>query len=439
MKLKSIASAIAVLGMGLSCAAWSQIAADPATGITTVTPYVAANPADGVARQNLEVTTTPFTAPVANGTPVSSTRQDTVSIKNGVTSQTLNKFTTQNYTVTGSSTIGVAGGVSGLGVLNTTTKYTKGDTTTAFTGGETIAAGTVYFAGSKINGVVQLVSGKVGTAGAIASAGDSLIAATVSTTVPTKANVGTGIKGTDHDFATKVVDGNIGSVGLCTYCHTPHKASSTLLLWNKTMSLNQFKWDVPATTAGTKLTGFDGTNYSGPSAKCLACHDGSVAIGDIGWFAGAGRTGSAAVNMNAKDMYQVSDRFVMGPDGNLGKGAVYKTALGSTAAFGGSAVHPVAIPYPLNGAPNVYNGSTTGARLATNDFVSDPTANNIRLYADVGGGAIVGKVIPGQTGMECSSCHDVHNKAATDKYFLRGKMVGATQADGYICAQCHTK
>jgi hypothetical protein len=101
--------------------------------------------------------------------------------------------------------------------------------------------------------------------------------------------------------------------------------------------------------------------------------------------------------------------------------------------------HPVAIPYPLNGAPNVYNGSTSGARLATNDFVSDPTANNIRLYSDVGGGNIVGKVQAGKTGIECSSCHDPHNKAATDRFFLRGKLVGAQQSDGYICLQCHSK
>jgi hypothetical protein len=27
----------------------------------------------------------------------------------------------------------------------------------------------------------------------------------------------------------------------------------------------------------------------------------------------------------------------------------------------------------------------------------------------------------------------------TDRFFLRGKLVSSTQADGYICAQCHTK
>ena len=104
-----------------------------------------------------------------------------------------------------------------------------------------------------------------------------------------------------------------------------------------------------------------------------------------------------------------------------------------------SGTHPVAIPYPLNGAPNVYNGSTTGARLATNDFVSDPTANNMRLYSDVGGGQIVGKVQAGKTGIECSSCHDPHNRAAKDVLFLRGKLIGSSLSDGYLCMQCHVK
>jgi len=199
---------------------------------------------------------------------------------------------------------------------------------------------------------------------------------------------------------------------------------------------------VSATTAGTALPGFAGSSYSGPSAKCLACHDGTVAIGDVGWFAGGGKTGTASLNPNKMGTVtsdNASARFIMGYNGSLGAGDDKAAYVTEAAKAGGTAVHPVAIPYPLNGAPNVYNGSTTGARLATNDFVLDPTANNIRLYSDVGGGNIVGKVLPGQTGMECSSCHDVHNKAATDKYFLRGKLVGSSKADGYICAQCHAK
>lgn len=251
---------------------------------------------------------------------------------------------------------------------------------------------------------------------------------------PTAAQVtagfGTGILGTPHDFASGAGTTNpatgAAAVGLCTYCHTPHKASSTLLLWNHTLSNNAFAWDVAATTAGTALPGFSGNAYKGPSAKCLSCHDGSVAIGDIGWFSQTAQSGAPVntfkigTDTSTANAGNPTD-FQVGANGNL------------------SGTHPVAIPYPLNGAPNVYNGSTTGARLATNDFVADPTANNMRLYSDVGGGTIVGKVQAGVSGIECSTCHDPHNKASKGDYFLRGSLAGSAQSDGYICLQCHIK
>ena len=252
-------------------------------------------------------------------------------------------------------------------------------------------------------------------------------------TAQTAAGFGTGIVGTSHDFVTGTGSSGVANgAGLCTYCHTPHKAKSTLLLWNHTLSSNTFQWDVAATTSGTALPGFTGNAYNGPSAKCLSCHDGSVAIGDVGWFQEAAITPTANTGSNTDSGFKV---------GQTGKADGLAGSTTKQVGAGGnmSGNHPVAIPYPLNGSPNVYNGSTTGAQLATNDFVADPTANNIRLYSDVGGGAIVGKTTPGQTGIECSSCHDPHNKAAKDDFFLRGNLTGSSQSDGYLCLQCHVK
>ncbi len=244
---------------------------------------------------------------------------------------------------------------------------------------------------------------------------------------------GTGLAGTSHDFISgSGSSGVAAAAGLCTFCHTPHKAKSTLLLWNHTLSNATFQWDVAATTSGTALPGFTGNAYNGPSAKCLSCHDGSVAIGDVGWFAEA--SGSTATGGTPLSTFLVGGGSTQ--TGKAGSGATSKQ-VGAGGNMSGN--HPVAIPYPLNGAPNVYNGSTTGAQLATNDFVGDPTTNNIRLYSDVGGGAIVGKTTAGQTGIECSSCHDPHNKAAKDDFFLRGNLTGSSQTDGYLCLQCHVK
>lgn len=219
---------------------------------------------------------------------------------------------------------------------------------------------------------------------------------------------GDGIAGTDHDFSSKG-----GGVGLCTFCHTPHKALSTLLLWNHTLSTNTFKWDVPSTTAGTTYPTFKGDTYKGPTAKCLSCHDGSVAVGDIAWWL----EGKPAILDNTK--HGAGDNMNIGLGGNM------------------AGNHPVAMPYPYLQAKNKYNAVETGTGFTSNEWVSDPTANKIRLFNDDGAGNITAGVVAAKTGMECSSCHDPHNKASVDDLFLLGTLKGTTTA--YICLKCHIK
>jgi Doubled CXXCH motif (Paired_CXXCH_1) len=230
------------------------------------------------------------------------------------------------------------------------------------------------------------------------------------------ATPGSGISGSAHDFTGGgALPAPSTAVGLCTYCHTPHKALSTLLLWNHTLSTNTFTWDVPATTAGTKFPSFKGDSYKGATAKCLSCHDGSVAIGDIAWF------------QEAKPPILDSTKH------NVGE---FNIGLGGNMAGN----HPVAMPFPFNNTKSTYNTSTTGNAIIVTEWQSDPTAiSNIRLFNDDGTGSITAGPVIAKTGIECSSCHDPHNKAAVEDLFLRGKLTGNTQASGYICLQCHIK
>lgn len=236
------------------------------------------------------------------------------------------------------------------------------------------------------------------------------------------AAVGAGISGTDHDFTSGGGGSHptpfAGDVGLCTYCHTPHKANSTELLWNHTLSLNAtFSWDAKQTTNGTPYATIKNT-WNGPTAKCLSCHDGSVAIGDVYWF---------------KEQAQVLDPFKLGSDGDTSH------VVGAGGAMKGN--HPVAMPYPYAGAANTYNGQTTSsAALPGYGFVAGEwqatPLTPIRLFNDDGSGTITAGPQNGKTGIECSSCHDPHNKASVDVYLLRGKLTGTT---GYICLNCHIK
>lgn len=235
---------------------------------------------------------------------------------------------------------------------------------------------------------------------------------------------GAGLAGTPHDFTTANPTGNppVGAnsvaVGVCTFCHTPHKAISTQLLWNHTLSTNTtFSWtDATNTMAGTPFATF-GPTYKGPTAKCLSCHDGSVAIGDIAWFAESSRTGVDSINA---------------------------TTIGGTdthsVGFGGSmnGNHPVAMPYPYLQDQNTYNGKQTGAKYARDEWVAEPSAP-IRLFNDAGGGDISAGPVATKTGIECSTCHDPHNKASVEDMFLRGKLTGNSKGDGYLCLQCHIK
>jgi doubled CXXCH motif protein len=230
------------------------------------------------------------------------------------------------------------------------------------------------------------------------------------------ATPGSGISGSAHDFTGGgVLSAPSTAVGLCTYCHTPHKALSTGLLWNHKLSTNTFNWDIPKTTAGTDFPSFKGDSYKGPTAKCLSCHDGSVAIGDIAWF------------QEAKPSVLDSTKH---DSGEFNIASVTGSMAGN---------HPVAMPFPFNATKSTYNTVTTGPMITLDEWQTDPTANNIRLFNDDGAGNITAGPVSAKTGIECSSCHDPHNKAAVEDLFLRGKLTGNTKASGYICLQCHTK
>jgi len=244
----------------------------------------------------------------------------------------------------------------------------------------------------------------------------AILFALASATAWAAPGAGGGLQGTPHDFSASG-----GGVGLCTFCHTPHRAISTALLWNHTLSAASYSWDETATTAGTTYPNFTDLAYKGPTAKCLSCHDGSVAIGDIAWW-NEGAPGAPLDNMK----HEWPDAFNVGArDGVLG-------------SMKGN--HPVAMPIPFNNAANTYNGATTGAGATLTEWVANPTTVNIRLFNDDGSGNITAGPVVGKTGIECSSCHDPHNKASEDDLFLRGTLAGSTGgAGGYICLKCHNK
>lgn len=164
----------------------------------------------------------------------------------------------------------------------------------------------------------------------------------------------------------------MGTTGgeICIACHTPHNADTTVA--------DAPLWNHKLTTANYTL--YDSPTFSakpsvsqpgGVSKLCLSCHDGTVAIDSF-----AGLTGNTMIAGAA----------------NLG------TDLKKS--------HPISFTY--------------NAALATLDGeLADPAT----LPAGwVNGGKF-----------ECSSCHDVHNKAGGTG------MLHMSNANSALCLKCHIK
>jgi len=286
---------------------------------------------------------------------------------------------------------------------------------------------------------------------------------TVGTAMASKG--GAGMIGGRHDYATRaqylgtVTDSGRAGVkntaGMCSYCHTPHSAISTALLWNKKAGKTSYTWDITATSNGTAMS----TLTTGPSMKCLACHDGSVAIGDVKLYrSGLNVTANTFVVGQSKAAYTSSTNTF------TGEGAKAQFVIGSGGTLSGT--HPVGVAYPFGQAINTYNGTTTGVNVPVLEFAANPhqvststrgggkTASDkypdanglgnqdsyIKLYSNQAG-AIVAGTAAGKTGMECSTCHDPHNKQTADDWMLRGTASGSgdSTSKGYICIQCHLK
>ena len=226
--------------------------------------------------------------------------------------------------------------------------------------------------------------------------------------------IGSGLEGSDHDFTGESTQ----NVGLCTFCHTPHRAQQTKLLWNHTLSSLTYSWeDTTVTTGGTPLPEFD-ESWQGVSKNCLSCHDGTVAIGDVAWFNGGSQQLSSERHDSPSDEKLIT--FYDPGSGNL------------------RGNHPVAHPFPYKSQASTYNGVTTGIAAVASGWQTDPQSSGIRLFNDDGSGNVSAGAVAGQTGIECSSCHDPHNGSTVlGEYFLRGTLTGS--GGDYICLKCHDK
>ncbi|MDQ1339413.1 MAG: hypothetical protein QG567_565 [Campylobacterota bacterium] len=193
---------------------------------------------------------------------------------------------------------------------------------------------------------------------------------------------------------------------LCSYCHTPHGASSSFAgapLWNKgTMTTTGFTMYGAAGVdlAGSTIAGTNTDQYvNSQSLACLSCHDGVSGINSI-------------VNAPGSGGYVAAGAYV---DFGATAAGTAKTMPAGITQIGKdlSNDHPVSITYTVGAA------SLVATTTALTGWVGASTV------ADLLRGAASNKV-------ECGSCHDPHT--SDNATFLRKANTGSA-----LCLGCHNK
>ncbi|MFC1602522.1 cytochrome c3 family protein [Pseudomonadota bacterium] len=177
---------------------------------------------------------------------------------------------------------------------------------------------------------------------------------------------------------------------MCLMCHAPHSADPAGPLWNHKLSGATY-----TPYSSTTLNAAPG-QPTGASKLCLACHDGTIAVG-------------ALLNMpGAIQGYSYGTPFydgtILGLEGTITGAANLGVDLRDD--------HPISF---------VYDVALAGYSLELND----PAGLTDKVRLD------------GNDEMQCTSCHDPH----TDEFpkFLR---MGFTDGSGFgspLCIECHNK
>ena len=208
-----------------------------------------------------------------------------------------------------------------------------------------------------------------------------------------------------------------GTDQICIFCHTPHNARAQLLLWNQANSGNATSgWSAPnnVTTANTTLP----ADLNAVSKRCLGCHDGSVAIGNLN-NAGGGVAGQVTLTDPRTPSHITANVLNASAGGNL-------------VGFGGNMVnnHPASVPYPgqpgsgYTTLPTTYHATTAAGCTggATNCVNGGAAGLAMKLFTNAGALTV-----------ECATCHDVHNDQNLT-FLLR-----TTNTNSALCLGCHVK
>jgi predicted CXXCH cytochrome family protein len=238
---------------------------------------------------------------------------------------------------------------------------------------------------------------------------------------------GTGINGTVHDLG--VAQNGMNYIAqpadphqrVCIFCHAPHNtfklsplnggpgagvgggpqapdAFDYLPLWNHELTGNAAAFTMYQNGPGAPQTGdkasqafLNGMVPGSTSLLCLSCHDGSVAVNSYG-------NASQPTTSQSGGGGTIGAQYVIGKDNYLGNH------------------HPIGFNYDAVVADDLEIRSADVAQLGGAGFVRD------HLFG------------PGNTIVECGTCHSVHNTGNTGEMLL-----WRSDTSSRLCLTCHIK
>lgn len=211
---------------------------------------------------------------------------------------------------------------------------------------------------------------------------------------------------------------------VCVYCHTPHNASQSALLWNRGALPGQTFKLYSSANFSKNMYGGASLPANSPSLLCLSCHDGKSAINfmhssslGVDKYDNVG-FGAVATAINAP--YDDGGFFgqYLSP-ANLGgqDGSAANAAMGTDLTND----HPIGFSY-----------SAAATALGSTTLNADPTTKT-----DIAGRTI--RLFGATQRMECSTCHDPHvNYNASGDTTLRPFLVMSNSGSA-LCLACHNK
>lgn len=224
------------------------------------------------------------------------------------------------------------------------------------------------------------------------------------------------ITGSKHDLSSTNPTAGItvkdsAQTQICIFCHTPHNASSSNLLWNRTETNITATYNMYSSSTMSTIVGAAAALDNGSTSYlCLTCHDGTI----------------ADMNTNTKNFGSLTPALAdTGTVGSTDWPSLYQ--IGRSPNFS----TPVAQGDLRDDHPINFNYAAAQALNASG--LKDTTTVTTNLTA-----LATGKAPFDASGkMQCGSCHLVHNEATgatPPSYLLR-----VSESGSALCLSCHTK